>query len=197
MIALALLFAALAPDDGLADQIAHCGIARDQIAVRYEDGLQDETATIATPAAVLTGNQLNCLAGLAMSGRVFVFADPAAQKRFDPVIATADRKAATAEARQWLADDGVLDRLPVYDPARQTLAEFGVSLESLCGLPAGAALRATGKFLILAPPADPEPSEAELARFQCVISASIAANTAGLYSVGFLGNGQEKAEGSR
>lgn len=191
MLTLALLLALATPDDGLADQIAHCGIALDQISVRHEDVMQDDVATIATPAAALTTPQLSCLAALSMSGRVFAFSDPAAQKRFDPLVEAASRKAAIVEARQWLTDHGLIDRLPIYDPKRQPLAQFSVSLEALCDVMPGTRLRAHGNTMLeLLPPANFDMSDVELTRFQCTISASIAADPRGLYTVGFIGNEQ-------
>lgn len=192
MFTLALLLALAAPGDGLTDQIAHCGIARDQISVRHEEVLQDDVATIATPAAALTAPQLKCLAALSISGRIFAFTDPAAQKRFDPVVEREIRKAAVAEARQWLTDRNLLDRLPVYDPKRQSLAEFGLALEALCGIPAGTGIKAAGaNQLTIVPPNDLNMDDATVARFQCIVSAGIAADPEmRSFTLGFTGNGQ-------
>lgn len=190
MIALALLLATLAPDDGIADQIAHCGVARSQIESRYEPDLQDETATIATPGPALTESQLKCLVGLTLSGRILAFIDPAAQARFDPLFQVAARKAASQEARQWLAEHGLLDKLPVYDPARQTIAEYGASLESLCGVTPGTRLKASGaNRLVFVPPANLDFDDAGSTAFQCIISAAFVADPEEKrFTLGIIGN---------
>jgi len=192
MLAFSLLLAMLAPDDGLADQIAHCGIARDQITTRYEDMLQDETATIATPGPALTAPQLKCLVALTMSGRIFAFTDPAAQARFDPLLRASGRQAAQREARQWLADHGLLGKLPAYDPARQSLADFGVSLEALCGIPPGTRLRAfNADTLSFIPPANLDLDDASVTAFSCIVSATMGSNLEERgVTVGFIGNEQ-------
>ena len=56
MIPFALLFAALAPDEGLADQIARCGVDRAQFEVRYEEAIEEETAIISTADSALTSD---------------------------------------------------------------------------------------------------------------------------------------------
>ena len=170
MLTLALLLATLGPES-LADQIARCGVARSQIKLRNEDIL--ETAVISTPAAALTSDHLACLVGLALGKKVFVFADPAAQARFDPLLEAAQRQANQAKARQWLSDQGLLARLPAYDPARGNLADFGVAIETLCGISPRSMLKPREAELVFVPPSDPMMDEAELKRFECLVSAIV------------------------
>jgi len=179
MIALVLLLAAIAPDDGpeaaVADQVIRCGIDRTRVSVTdgaYAGDTPIADIAIATPDSALTRDQLDCLVRLATAGNWIRFGDPAAQARFDPLAGVALPKARLLEARQWLTDHHLLDRLPSYDPARDTLADIAVSLRALCGITGGVTLKAEGNALTLMGP-DSNADEAGLASYKCLHSAAI------------------------
>ena len=196
MSALALLLVMLSPQEDLADKIVRCGIDRAHVKVRHEELLQDDTAIISTPDAALTSDHLACLVGLAMGGGLFALADPAAQARFDPLIKASDRAAADSMAREWLSARGLLEKLPVYDPGRQTLAQYAVSLEALCGLGPGQGLGVTaGNAFLFVAPGLLGLDEARLETFQCLVSAAIAADLEPKgVTFGFIGNEQPASE---
>jgi hypothetical protein len=179
MIALALLLAMLAPEDDVVDRVARCGVDRARISVESE-GSTGFYVAISSPNSALSRKQLACLYDI-LSIRegpyFFVFADPAVAKRFDHLSLTKNFEILRDEAREWLASRGLLDRLPAFDPERQTLGEFAGSLERMCDVAPGSRLKIEpGNRLTIAPSPTAMSDEAGTAVFDCLFNAMLAAN---------------------
>ena len=174
MIALALLLAALAPEESLADQVAACGVDRAQIRVEQDAHLQAEIATIATPDAALTEDLLGCLVDLAVTGYFIEFADPMVTARFTPQVNATSRRVAVHAARLWLANRGLLQKLPFYDPEAQTLPQFTQALEAMCGIAPGTRLKPLGAHTVTFVGLDKSGDDPAL---QCLFNAVVAADT--------------------
>jgi len=114
--------------------IAMCGIPANRLAVHtQDDGLG--YGVMVKGSWPLSDAQARCY-GIALSGPegVFpIFEDAALGERY-----------AMLNARDALLEAGVLDRLPVFRPRRETLAAFAVRLERLCRARPHSALKAVG-----------------------------------------------------
>jgi len=177
MFALALLLAMPAPDDDLtviAEQVVRCGVDRAQVKVSDPaTTLRGPIADIeiATPSAALSDGHLACLVPLATAGNFFTFTDPAAGCRFRPLAYAAWRAERRSESRKWLADHGMLDRLPGYDPAHQSMADFARTLRALCGVAGGVTVETGAEVIRLMTP-DNGNDPAGRDSFDCLFSAA-------------------------
>ena len=123
----------------IADDLAHCGVARETVAVAYADDLQDYSARFTEP---LPDAAIDCLAATqSLDPVVFEFTswpqtdryNEAVRQRPDVVARLADLRASQTE---WLAERGLLDRLPRYHRGGD-LNAYAAGLERLCGLRPG------------------------------------------------------------
>jgi hypothetical protein len=167
MIALALLLAALAPEDSLADQIVRCGLVREAIAA------DDAPFPHVTVAGEATDAQLDCVAAIWTRVPRVRFSDAAVQARFLPRYTDAAQRRAVAESRAWLANVQLLDGLPRFDPAHQSLAGFALALERLCGARPRSILRAHGHTLDIREVA---PGRIPIRTIQCVMMSALASD---------------------
>lgn len=137
MIALAFLLFATPQDPETVRQaiIAKCGIGADRLAVERVSEPPEDWVMV-KGAAPLSDAQLDCfgqtLAGMEMVP--FAFDDEALGKRYSRV-----------SGRSGLAAMGLLNRLPVFNPKRDTLRSFAHRLERLCGARRGSLLVVQGE----------------------------------------------------
>jgi hypothetical protein len=169
-----------------------CGIDAAGIQVEFSEELQDDVARVPS-SATMTDDQLRCLAKAAVAqGDIIEFADPTLMTRFADIEGEALRMAGFADARRRLAALGLLDKLPVFDPARDKVTSFTKRLEVLCGAKPGSVLKQTGERSLTLDPAALRKGMryARSGRqVECVTDAVIASDldTAGI-SFGFIGN---------
>jgi hypothetical protein len=175
------------------DRLASCGIAPDRVALRYERELQLDVVFIAG-RGVPSADTLGCVARMSVeTGRLARFDDPDADTLYGDVWGELVQRTERERARQWLADAGRLEQLPVFDAQRQTSAAFGRRLEAFCGIPPGAALRVEAGLLAMAGTDDVPRLSAP--QRDCIVNAATAAG----FVFGFIGRdvpttGEGKAE---
>ncbi len=140
--------AAPAPADGLTWQIvevrpaealeraAACGLG--PAAVRFDDELQSYVLSVAD-AVSATDEQLSCLDGATEFG-MFVELPEDLQRRFDALRDARASAMMKAQARMWLAQRKMLERVPDYVPGKTDDAAFAKAIERLCGPHAEGAL---------------------------------------------------------
>lgn len=191
MIALALLLATLEPDEDIADRVVRCGVDLARVSVE-EIGISPDgpfsEIHITMPDSAVTSDHLACLVGLAMAGHMIIFSDDATQSRFDPLDAAAWKKATEIRARDWLASHELLERLPVYDPAWQSVAAFATALETYCHAAPGTLTVTRDGMLLLAAPGGQSAAAAQ-ADFECLFNAAtIAGRSTEAYGLVVLGN---------
>jgi hypothetical protein len=158
---LALLMAAqmssATPDnfEALRAQLHSCEIPHDDVAVAWDEELQDVAVTIRTPDEKLSDAQLACLADLNFAmGATYVFTAPNALGRYYQALSrTPAMMAALAtskqETRRRLAAHGLLaaaqriaaEAAPLHAKARQ--------IEKLAGFSPGSMLKAEGSGIAI------------------------------------------------
>ncbi|MEZ0242107.1 MAG: hypothetical protein ACAH11_01945 [Sphingomonas sp.] len=173
MIAFALLLLA-SPDPEAVRQaiIARCGIAPGRIAVEPQ-GDPPEGMIVIKGSAPLKDRQIGCFGTvLAETGGIgFSIDDDAIGERYEVLR----KREMLAGARGYLRWRGLLRRVPVYRPQRESLAMFAHRLERLCGAPPGSVLRVEEGMIRLQDHVFAEGADPDFERTMCVFNASIVA----------------------
>ena len=171
-------------------QLARCGVEPKLVSVRYESVMQDYAVTISESVLHLTDAQLACVAQFAVStGRWIGFADAMLAQRYGPLYEAATSRDAREAAANWLSARSLLAGLPVFDPARQSLAAFAQDLERHCGVERGSVLVVLDDKLLTVRPGSLKPSMIVDDAVSCLMNAVTASNLEehGV-SFGFIGN---------
>ena len=111
------------------ERAAKCGLG--PVTVRYEGELQSDILSVPRAASV-TEVQLSCLDNATGFG-IFVELPPSVQPRFDAIREARASVMMRAEAREWLAERGLLERVPKYVAGTNDEAAFTREVEHLCG----------------------------------------------------------------
>lgn len=110
-----------------------CGIDQSRVMTDYRDDLQDGVAAVSGSAKV-SDDQLQCLAKATVDhGYIIAFADAELNARFADKANKAFRESRLTYARGRLAAFGALDKLPVFDPKRESVDAFVSKVELMCG----------------------------------------------------------------
>lgn len=109
-----------------AQHLIACGFSKTH--PRFDKTLQEEIVEVEDAAA--TDEQLACAARVSLSAVNYIYFPEALQKRYDAIYWPLAQQQDTASARQWLAERGMLDRLPKYDGHDTAFAK---QLEEFCG----------------------------------------------------------------
>lgn len=120
--------------------LAACGVASDNVSIQYESELQYFSVRINGAAPKLDGGQLACVARLELGGLIISFEDGEADAEFRSVARSVLRAKVRGEAIAWLTERGLLEALPLFDPATGDLASYAKRLEQHCGLVCGSIL---------------------------------------------------------
>ena len=111
-----------------AERISRCGLG--QVTIRYDDLLQSDVLT-AREVTTVTDEQLGC------ADRAASYYDlelpSAVQPRYEAIRSERAAVLGRAEARQWLAEHGLLGRMPHYEKGITNEAIFTHQAEKLCG----------------------------------------------------------------
>lgn len=111
-----------------AERIARCGLG--QVTISYEEVLQSEVLTAAGATSV-TDEQLACADEAASYYHLEL--PPAVQPRYDAIRNARLSARVLREARAWLAERGLLERVPSYQAGVTDDGAFTLALEELCG----------------------------------------------------------------
>lgn len=122
----------------VAKRIEACGVG--PATVRFDDLQQDEVLTIENSEAA-SDAQLQCVDEV--TGKFHVALPPGVQKRFDEIRASRWSVFMLAEARKWVEQNGLTDRVPPYNRGVSDDAAFAHQLEELCGPAARGALQSS------------------------------------------------------
>lgn len=171
-----------------AERVSRCGLG--PVTIRYDDLLQSEVLS-APQATVATDEQLGC-ADKAVSYYDLELPSPV-QPRYEAMRAKRAALLSRSEAKQWLAEQGLSERLPTFEKGVTDENAFSRSAEEVCGPRAkGAFDSAYGPHVL-----SPHWIERELGSgnfdskaFRCLVSVAQAAG----YDVGLVGNEAEAVE---
>jgi hypothetical protein len=111
-----------------AERVTECGLG--PVTIRYDDLLQEEILTAAGAIAV-TELQLECADRAASYYDLELPAET--QPRYDAIRDARLSAHSLAEARSWLSQRGLLERVPQYKPGETDPATFTREAEELCG----------------------------------------------------------------
>lgn len=161
-------------------QVVACGFATAQ--VKSDDMLQEDVIDIPSVATIGDG-QLECVARASIRTSYYVIFPAPTKDAYQAIYWRLSREQAKVDARAWLAQRGLLDHLPVYDPQKSDIAAFARTLENLCGEKAAHALKPMGEMVtfdedvLLAGSMDQD-------SFWCLTNAA----TVSGYPLGFIGH---------
>lgn len=164
-------------------RISACGLGPTKI--RYDALIQDAVLEVAASPDT-TDAQLSCLAAADLPYMVEL--PPELDARYEAVREAYWAPIYKRQARDYLAANGLLDRLPEYVPGAVGDAAFAQALEELCGPVTKGALQSPyGPHTVdpawLAAAAD-KPAPDMLAALSCLMSATTYAG----FELGFIGN---------
>ncbi|KRB80876.1 hypothetical protein ASE00_17850 [Sphingomonas sp. Root710] len=175
-------------------RISACGLRPPRASIGKDPGMGGEDVVRIGRGPAISLRQRVCLVKASADMITFVmFDDPDEQRAFVKLEAEKQAKREPREARRRLRQAGLLDKLPRYDPHRQTLESYMRSLEALCGVTSGSVVESfhnPRKPSLLTP----QPTSLDLSpgggeRLFCVQDAIAASNLAdhGIH-FGFVGN---------
>ena len=165
-----------------AERITRCGLG--EVTIRYEEVLQSEVLTAAEATSV-SDEQLACADKAASYYDLEL--PPAVQPRYDAIRNARLSAHSLQQARAWLAERGLLERVPRYQAGVTDDGAFTRELEGLCGPRATGAFQSEYGFHALSPDwaqRNFEPFEEGAEVLACLMNA---ARVAG-FEFGFIGN---------
>jgi hypothetical protein len=165
-----------------AERVSQCGLGT--VTISYDELLQSDVLTSAGATSVSV-EQLAC-ADRAVSYYQLEL-PPALQPRYDAIRAARLAAHARVEARAWLAERGMLERLPRYEAGVTDEGAFTRQLERLCGPRAEGAFQSEYGFHAISPDwarRTFEPFEDGAEALTCLMKAAFAAG----FEIGFVGN---------
>lgn len=170
------------PEDA-AKRIEACGVG--PVTIRFDDLLQSHVLTIAN-AASASDLQLQCIDSAASYHDVELPA--AVQVRFNAIREARWSSFALTEARSWLSQRGLLDRVPTFVPGKTDDAAFARQLEELCGPTARGAFQSTYGPHVISPEwimaLGMPPKHKNQEALTCLLNVTRVAG----FSIGFIGN---------
>ena len=136
------------------EQLTRCGLPSTRTSIHAErDPARAEIAIAAGPS--LNRSEFACVARVSMDTLTYVEFEQADQdKEFRVVYGSLLDAAHAQQYRDALAANGLLNKVPVFNPQRQSLASYGRSLEALCGIQRGRVLTVRNDALALRPELD-------------------------------------------
>lgn len=122
--------------------LAACGVPATNIRISYEDELQSELVSISDLGGADEA-RFRCLWDATFPSYLVDVSAASQREAYQAFERRVGARLARAEARDWLAKAGLLDRVPRYDP-RKGVKAFARALEAACGLRAGTAFETYG-----------------------------------------------------
>lgn len=165
-----------------AERVSRCGLG--EVAIEYDEDMQSELL-IAAGAASATDEQLACADEAA--GYYYLLLPPDIQRRYHALRGARWSAQALIEARAWLGERGLLERVPKYEAGVTDDASFTRQLEELCGPRAKGAFQSEHGFHTLSPDWLHENSGA-FEGYPEVLACLMHATQVAGYEIGFIGN---------
>jgi hypothetical protein len=165
-------------------RIVGCGVPADAIRIDDEPELQEDVVRV-RPIGAIADDRLLCVARASLASAYYVFFEDSIQAHYWSLYWELHTEASRIAARQWLAERGLLEKLPTYDP-KGDLAAYARRLERICGIKRGTFLEARGGDLTIEPPKN----RRDWPTNDAVICLSNAIETAGI-PMGFIGREAE------
>jgi hypothetical protein len=162
-------------------EVSKCGLGPAKS--RYDETLQDALVVVRQKPRA-TDRQLACVDVAANSYEVEL--NPILQSRFEAIRTARLAALFKARAREWLAKQDLLARLPEYHPGKTDDAAFDRSLEQLCGPDAaGAPQSPKGPHVLNIEWAErQDPAKVNQGAFGCILNAMAASDVL----FGIIGN---------
>lgn len=170
---------------GLAiERAAECGL--EDATTRYDDVLESDILSVSHAVSV-TEAQLICLDS-AIGFGILVELPSNVQPRFDAIRQARALEISRSKAREWLAQRGLLERVPKYVAGTSDDPAFMREVEQLCGVQTRGAIQSrNGRHVLnskwIKKRGSP-PKAGELEAFSCLLNVTTVAGI----KVGFIGN---------
>jgi hypothetical protein len=134
----------------LTASVERCGIPRSEFEVSYEDYLRSEEIRVMSSS--LDDETIQSLKAIERAAPfpIVTFVDPDVSRRSWELTAEHYK----AESREWLRQQGLLDRLPLYDPDLESPMQFARRLEEFCGIQPGSVFEMNEQLNVITPKTD-------------------------------------------
>jgi hypothetical protein len=124
-----------------AARIAACGFK--DVRPKFDEALQEDVVEVLDKSSV-TPEQMRCAAEVSLDSRYYVVFPTPLYEAYERLFWRMSEMRNIAEGEAWLAERGLLSRLPRYDQKRSNEGAFAHSLELLCGPKATGTLQPIG-----------------------------------------------------
>ena len=124
--------------EAAAARVAACGFK--SVGSKFDDELQENVVEV-RDVAVASTEQLRCTAVASLDTHYYVTFPAPVYQSYETLYWRLSRERDKADARAWLEKQGLLLRLPTYDPKHSDEAVFAHTLEGLCGPKAAGTLQ--------------------------------------------------------
>jgi hypothetical protein len=166
LLSLSVLMMDSYPDDMLA-ALSECGVRRSEVTIEWVDELQDDVVTIGTLDRRLPEVRLDCLVTATQQHpATYQFVSAELERRYHEAYERSPEAAAAEarmvqDARAQLAEKGLLERAPLYEPGSESVPAFLERVEVFAGFKPKSILSFSGGQVRISPkdPAAPLPFE--------------------------------------
>ncbi|OYW87853.1 MAG: hypothetical protein B7Z20_04035 [Sphingobium sp. 32-64-5] len=129
-------------------RVLDCGIAYNDVQVRYVSDLQDDVIKIA-PKSPLSDQQYECVANTSYETGYYVDFEPPFREKYWRVFNDLQQSRNAAEARERLKIRGILDKVPHFDG--NNLLVVAEKIETICGITPPSIFILSGENVTLRP----------------------------------------------
>lgn len=126
--------------------LASCGVAAEHVRITYHDELQSDVVSFGDLGGADEA-RFRCLWNATFPAYLVDVSAAPQREAYQAFERRVGARLAEAEAREWLAKAGLLDRVPRYDP-RKGLKTFARALETACSIRPGSALEASDSSVL-------------------------------------------------
>jgi hypothetical protein len=167
--------------ESAASQASKCGLG--PVTFQFNDEMDEDGLSLGRVTAA-TDAQLSCVERAA--GPYFIDVGPELQERFFRMQIAHQEAFMQDQSRKWLADRGLLGRVPRYVAGTTDDAAFTAEVENLCGPHARGAFKSRFGPHAISPDwlSSSQPSAEESEAFDCIMKVTLVAG----YKMGFIGN---------
>ncbi len=128
------------------EAVAACGVAVASVHIAYEDELQSDVVKIADLGGI-DEERLACVRRAIHPFYIVEIENEDQRRAFYALADHENRRQLKEEAVSWLRTNGMLERVPSFEPERGVKA-FAQSVETACGLSPGSALEPVGENML-------------------------------------------------
>ena len=161
-------------------QVRACGFT--DVSTRFDETLQEDVVDVAAVVSA-SDEQLLCVARASLETHYYVLFPSPLGQAYGSIYWRLSEERGREDARAWLKERGLLDRVPQYKPSESDDAKFVRTLESICGEKAIGALQPLNGMATIRP-GTLESGKVDDETLTCLLNVAAASG----YHLGFIGN---------